>query len=476
MVHRWLGIGMCLLFTMWFASGAVMLFIPFPALSDADRYRAMSPVDVSALQVAPSAATGSHTTEDAPLEHMELIEGLRGPVYVLWYEGLPAVALSARSGTRLPPISPTDAASIARNFGGTAINRVNGPYEYDQWTVHQHFNAYRPLYRVDLQDPAGTHLYISARTGEVVQRTTHLQRFANYAGSIVHWIYPTILRRYPNAWSNTVWVISAIGIGMAISGIALGLIRTRASLGSARGRKLTPFRKLFRLHHLTGLGIGLFLVTWIFSGWLSVDHGLIFPTGNPSDGEVGAYRGISLARAARTVSVTTLNRLQGYSYLRLSAVGGKLIISARQSDTGQAMTWAADGTPMRGVPFGLIKEGLRAAWPGTAPIIDPIALDDQYAHLVYDPLPQTAVRAKLGDSAATWVHIDDTDGRIIELMDWRRRIYRWLFNGLHTFDFAGLAEHDVLRKALILPLLAGGLFLSMTGMILGLKRLRRTLS
>jgi hypothetical protein len=33
-VHRWWGVAFCLLFAMWFASGIVMHFVPFPARSE----------------------------------------------------------------------------------------------------------------------------------------------------------------------------------------------------------------------------------------------------------------------------------------------------------------------------------------------------------------------------------------------------------------------------------------------------------
>ena len=36
-VHRWLGIGMCLLLTLWFASGIVMMYVEYPQLTDAER-------------------------------------------------------------------------------------------------------------------------------------------------------------------------------------------------------------------------------------------------------------------------------------------------------------------------------------------------------------------------------------------------------------------------------------------------------
>ena len=36
LLHRWLGVTFCLFFAMWFATGIVMHFMPFPALTEAD--------------------------------------------------------------------------------------------------------------------------------------------------------------------------------------------------------------------------------------------------------------------------------------------------------------------------------------------------------------------------------------------------------------------------------------------------------
>ena len=35
LVHRWLGIGICLLFAMWFVSGMVMMYVGYPKLTEA---------------------------------------------------------------------------------------------------------------------------------------------------------------------------------------------------------------------------------------------------------------------------------------------------------------------------------------------------------------------------------------------------------------------------------------------------------
>jgi len=35
--HRWLGIGGCLLFVMWFVSGVVMMYVGYPTLTEGER-------------------------------------------------------------------------------------------------------------------------------------------------------------------------------------------------------------------------------------------------------------------------------------------------------------------------------------------------------------------------------------------------------------------------------------------------------
>ena len=53
--HRWLGIAMCLLFAVWFASGLVMMYVPFPSLSEEEYVSRLEPIDWSRVSVGPDA-------------------------------------------------------------------------------------------------------------------------------------------------------------------------------------------------------------------------------------------------------------------------------------------------------------------------------------------------------------------------------------------------------------------------------------
>ena len=464
---------MCLFFGMWFASGALMLFIPFPALDDQRRLAVMPPIDVEAIRTSPAEAVARVAPGSGPLQVLRLIEGPLGPAYLLQLGEQPFVAVDAATGTILPRETYQQAGEAAERLVPGNIKAVAGPYYDDQWVVTQRFNPYRPFFRVDMDDPAGTHVYVSARTGEALQLTTHVQRVANYAGSIVHWIYPTILRRYPNAWSYTVWAISLVGIAMAAAGVALGCYRSWISLRNKRRPGISPFRKLFRLHHVLGLGAGLFLLTWIFSGWLSVDHGILFPTGQPTAAEVDAFRGETLEQAAGRVSLTDLAIARGRSVLGFNAIQGRVVLTGYGAGTGTPTTRLSRDGAWTNLDMGTVLRAVQSAWPSSRPAAVAITPQDDYAHLLYDGLPADALRVKLGDAAGTWVHLSASTGDIIDVQDWRRRLYRWLFNGLHTFDVPGLNRHELLRKLVMLPLLSAGFLLSVTGIILAKRRLIR---
>src|SRR5476649_2215042 len=77
LVHRWLGIAFCLLFAMWFATGIVMHFVAFPALTETERIGGLAPVDISRALRSPAetaAAIGSVT-------RVRLFQRVDGPIY-----------------------------------------------------------------------------------------------------------------------------------------------------------------------------------------------------------------------------------------------------------------------------------------------------------------------------------------------------------------------------------------------------------
>lgn len=85
------------------------------------------------------------------------------------------------------------------------------------------------------------------------------------------------------------------------------------------------------------------------------------------------------------------------------------------------------------------------------------------------PLP--ALRVVFADPQATWVHIDPHTGAVLGRTDSHRRTSRWLFAMLHSWDALPLLERRPLWDALLIVLSLGGAVMSVSGVVMGWRRL-----
>jgi hypothetical protein len=186
--------------------------------------------------------------------------------------------------------------------------------DYDQWTVAGDFDADRPMKRVVLDDGAGTEIYLSAASGKMVLIITRNQRLLNYAGSIPHWFYATELRHHKRAWTALMWWLSLLATIGAVLGVLIGLVRL--STGPA-------YYGLQRWHHIAGLIVAPFVLSWIFSGFLSMDSGLF----GDSD---------RLFRMLHTLDFPPLSQ---HPFLRSGAIVALCFCGFAFSLTGVALAW-----------------------------------------------------------------------------------------------------------------------------------------
>ena len=328
------------------------------------------------------------------------------------------------------------------------------------------FDRHRPLYRIALNDNAGTELYVSSITGEVVLDTTRRERAWNYVGSVAHWIYPTLLRRSHGAWDATVWSLSLVALIVAISGSVLGILRMKI----ARWCILSPYSGWQKWHHVFGLACMTFVLTWIFSGWLSMDHGRLFSTGKLSPAEAAAIAGTpawesmpaheaqSISVHAREVEWFVFNR----KFYRRDRTGldAQLLVpldSGAHGSSPQSEFLAAQ-------EISAFVE--RVASGCKIPVI--VHADDNYA--IAAAMPNAPVYRSV--CGGVWFHIDGASGAILERLDPSRRAYRWFYSALHTMDFPILSARPTLRSALVVILCGFGLVFSLTGVVIGWRRLR----
>jgi hypothetical protein len=477
LVHRWLGIVLGLSFALWFASGTILSFVPFPSLEARERISRSEAVDLDKVRVSPAAALAAAGT--APVAHLRLISVAGHPRYVFSLVGHPIMSVSAESGQALAPVSANTARVVAAQFSGERISLIDGPFDYDQWTVHERYGPYRPFYKMTLDDAADTCIYVSLRSGEIVQRTRRTERAWNWVGAVVHWINPTVLRKHQAAWRGTVWSLALIGMILTIAGVWLGVVRY-INLKRLRRPGLSPFAGWLRWHHSIGLFAAAFVLSWISSGWLSLDRGTLFSSDEPTVDQLERLRGVSLADAARDFPVFQLQKLWDPREIEITAMGGHPLLVVRDSGPLFSRLMSADDAgaldTSRVIPDELLLSAAQSAWSPVGVLgIHAIAENDAY-RVRSSPLPDTARRIVLDDPARTWIQIDAASGQVISVTDTSRRLYRWLVDGLHCFDFPLFNRAGPLRHILILLATTTGFLFSCTGVVLGAKRLRRALS
>jgi uncharacterized iron-regulated membrane protein len=254
----------------------------------------------------------------------------------------------------------------------------------------------------------------------------------------------------------------------------LGIVRLMAIRRAAK-KGLTPFRGWLGWHHRIGLFCGAFVLTWIFSGWLSMDHGRGFSTGSASVEQVSRLKGMPLGAIAEAVTPASIRAAGPASQISIGAIAGHSFLLSQGAGSPK-LFWTEPRSinPSATIPESLLIEGVKAGWPGL-PVSTSQNVRDDGLYSFAESMPSNTVMFHLGGGNAIDVYVNSITGSLVTVMDPSRRAYEWVFYALHTFKFPGLAARPYLRHiAVLVPLLAGFLF-CVTAIVVGVSRLRSTL-
>lgn len=465
--HRWIGIATCLLFAMWFVSGIVMMYMAFPQLTDRERWAALPPIAWDRVLVAPDRAMTIAGFANYPRD-LRLVMLNDVPVYRLLDWNGARKTISATDGHLIDGIAPEQGVAVAGHHPNAVRPSLIGTIDRDQWSVTARYDPLRPLLLVSLGDESGTELYVCARTGELALDTTRRERTWNWLGSIPHWIYPTVLRRDGATWRQVVLWMSGICLVVAVTGFWIGILRLRLRQRYARGA-VTPYRGWMAWHHVAGLIGGIFVLTWMFSGWLSLNPGEYVAGRGPTRDMTVRYAGHD---APQIVATFQSMPRAGAVEARFVWLGGHPLMVLSAHDSGQTL---AD--PETGLTKTLSDDEIFAAADRLLPNaamttrLRLLQFDDYwYPHHNERPLP--VLRAGFDDVAQSWFHIDPRNGDILGRIDNGRRAYRWLFNALHSLDFPLLLRHRPAWDIVTLLLSLIGMIVSTSGIVIGWRRLR----
>ena len=156
-VHRYVGVVLGVIMTVWCLSGFVMMYQGFPAVSEQERLAAAQPLDL----------TGPLALDRLPFGDEEELRGFRiemlgdRPILRMGGRGGGGGAYDLRSGSEVEELAPDQVVALARRYAaGNGIEPASALQavlmrDLDQWTI-QTFRGNEPLYKVPARSPSGT--------------------------------------------------------------------------------------------------------------------------------------------------------------------------------------------------------------------------------------------------------------------------------------------------------------------------------
>ena len=475
--HRYLGVAVGFLMLLWFASGVVMMYVPYPGLTAKDRLRPLGPIPWHAC----CALAAQNIEDDQPIRAVQIQSVADEPVFFIRPDGRPPRLSS------LGPSGPAlelDEAKIAAVAAEAAPRIIGRParavdadvIEQDQWTVGDAGEGNRPLGHFVYDDPAGTEIYVSSTTGEVVQWTTASQRFWNWFGAVPHWLYFTELRKDGRLWSQIVIWTSIVGGFLTVLGLYLGI----AQFKGGRSGRLSPYRGWFYWHHIVGLVFGVVTLTWVVSGTLSMNPWGFLEGGGGDERVRLAGEPIAWRDVRGSIEALKANPPADAVRIASAPLDGKLFWIASKSD-GTAIWLDAEAQP---APIGIMElraAAQRLAKGSSIEMQETIASEDAYYFDFSiaerrDKPPLPVYRVVLNDPEHTRYYLSPETGQLLRKVDADARGQRWLFSGLHRLDFAQWMRQRPVWDVLMLVLLFGGISVTATGCYLALSRIKRDLT
>jgi len=493
--HRYIGIPLSFMFVVWFASAFFMIYAGgMPRITPLMQIEGATAVDFASVRISPAAAReiAGYAAPEVSLRTV-----LDRPVYEFLEPGYGSFFIHADDGTLLDALTEEQALQLASDFLGIPeqqfrpVGLIETP---DQWTIAEPRSL--PLYKFVADDGMGTEAYVSPNTARVIVHTTTTSRTLAWLGTIPHWLYFTALRENQPLWYDIVVWSSGIGCVLALLGLCLGVTQFRKVKPFSLQRAV-PYRGLMRWHYMLGVVFGLFTLTWAFSGLLSMEpFAWTNAPGVAVDGDVYTEGELDLAAfpelerfdlqvAGNAVKQVDFKWIQGKPHLLASysatadELGGVKRDRLHQAyniygqSAAESMLFdATSGTVVDGFDQAQLVAKLDAG-VADASVTEAQLLQeyDDYYYSRAEQLPLPVLRVKFDDPAASWIYVDPQRSELLTLVHKWSRLERWLYNGLHSLDFAFWYHQRPLWDIGVILLLLGGFGISLLGFYAGVRRL-----
>ena len=471
-IHRVLGTFLSILFLVWFLSGFVMIYHSFPRVTPQDRNRATGVLSADMPEIG---KVLNRIYPDTLIQRINFkITSYGQSVFEISTQDS-SYNLVADSSIFILKISYEQIEDYAKKWCSANIVKVDTLEEVDQWIPFNRLMKDMPIYKFHFGDAEKHQLYISSRTGEALQFTDKDSRFWAWLGAIPHWVYFTSLRQDVELWNTAVIWLSGLGSIMCLIGFILGIYMLVKQYRK-RKKLSTPYRKFFyKWHHVLGFVFGIFVFTFVFSGMMSLADipDWIIKESKPL-GRRGMFDVSSILKAEqyqldyRAILLYYPNQVKSIEW---AAFDKTPIYKVVTSDSIYVLDASANSI----IPLFLTEQVVKDKY--TRQYKEPVILSmmTEYDNYYVDRkhrLPLPVYKVDVDDADKTTYYVNPKTGDIRSYTT-KSRIHKWVYQGLHSFNFKFLAEHPVLWNIAMWVTMIGGTLVSLTGVLLGYKYVRR---
>lgn len=470
--HRILGATLSILFILWFLTGFVMIYHNFPKINNSEKYRGISTIQNDNIPQIDSLI--SKISQIEQIEYLSL-KGQANGRFQLEYKADGNSFMLDHEGNEMNSQDFSEIRAYASKVNNAQIIRIDTVKSLDRWVTYDKHLKDFPLYKFYFLDENQSELYVSSQTGEGIQYSNSNGRFWAWLGAIPHWLYIANLRHYTGLWKDIVIILSGIGSLMCIAGIAIG-VRSFYKRYRNKRKLRSPYRSIYKWHHILGFVFGIFMFTFAFSGMMSLQKvpQWIIKIHDPELEKKASSNTLCITPDEYPLDYHKIldkynNKIQK---LEWSSFGDLPIYKAVINDSLYFIDASSNQIRTLSLTEDNVRNKLSKVHHNNPFEIELIhEYDNYYIHKrkIY-PLPVYKITLEDPDRSLYYINPKTGDTRYFNT---NTKFRKWTYQALHSFSIKYLLDHPVLWNILMWTTMIGGTIVSITGGYLSLKFTKR---
>lgn len=468
--HRITGVIIAAFFLMWFATGLVLLYHPYPRLDESK---------ANALMETLPDSIAIPDLDGKKVESLVLTQVQGQSIFSGKADGK-RMRVCADTLEKIKKIDYAATESIAGKWVNARIIKADTLQERAQWVLYSRYERDLPIYKFYFDDPEATQVFVSSKSGKVLQTTTRSQRFWAWCGAIPHKLYFPAIRKDSDTWKFWITCGGILCLLASISGIYAGLfiwLRHRRKAGDWK----IPFKEFWLKWHLRlGLIFALPLLAWSISGvfsmqrvpkWMVPMQGPYFFDYETMWGETPAdladykldYRALKEAYPdLRSVEWTRFCSLPAY---RIIAGDREICVDAS----------SPEARPLE-ISEAMVAEGVKRLHGESARFsVAKIDRPDDLYYSVGGDLELPVYKVTVDNSDGDIYYVSPTDGHVTYL-NHNKILRKYLFSGIHYLNLKCFSGHSTLRLSCLWIVCITGSLFCLGSCVIGIRWLVRKVS